>query len=339
MKNALVLVSRVLLASTLLWVACSTANPEPVFVGEPDPDDPDPCDEPSVYCFTFGPVEVPAGGEWQGYLPVKIEADDDLAIVHMEVSNAGAISHHFIVGLWNDDERDPPAGGPFRLESPEGLRIALNNMSLIGSVYKYVRIDTGKHMGVALPANSWLALNAHFINVTDEPVLAETYLVVRTVPQADVRFLAVNHLAGTTNISVPPGQTTTSGGTFSRPYDLAVVLMTSHMHRHGRWFRVWLGRDGDEELIYETDDYDSPPLRIFTGGSDEPPLVLRAESGDYLRYECTFTNDTFDFTIGYGPSADTDEMCTMPVYVVDEPDALVATLEAEPDSGFLWEYE
>jgi hypothetical protein len=112
------------------------------------------------------------------------------------------------------------------------------------------------------------------------------------------------------------------------------------MHRHGIRFEVYHISPTVPEgtLIYENEEWDHPPLLIFSGSPNPDPLVLRAGK-DSLKFRCTYRNDDLDRPITYGPSANTDEMCIMPIYVVDNPDELLSTLAGKNLEGIYWRVE
>ncbi|HVU03851.1 MAG TPA: hypothetical protein VHE30_18960 [Polyangiaceae bacterium] len=296
------------------------------------------CAEPGMLCYDLGPLDVPPGSEWQGFAAIDVGNAEDLAITGMEIDQVGALSHHFIVSLWNETA-PPPLGGPYELFTPEGLSFVNSAVgsTLVGSVFKYVHIDNGRYVGVTLPAHAYLVNNAHYLNLGTDPAAGHTRVRIHTVPKDQVRFATINALPGNSQISVPPGQTGTVEGTWAPPSDGAVLLLTSHMHRHGRLFEIWQSVSGVETKIYSTTSYDSPPLDIRTGSADAPLVVLRQATGDHLRFACTFENDDLTTDLVYGPSALTNEMCVMPVYYVTEPDALLALIAAgDGGQGFSW---
>lgn len=297
------------------------------------------CGDAGVLCYELGPVDVPPGSEWQGFQAIDVKNDADLAIVAMEIEQLEATSHHFTVALWKGDAR-PPLGGPYDLTSPEGLGFisSVTDGALIGSVFRYVRIDTGKYVGVTLPAHSVLVNSAHYLNGGTASAKGHTRVLIRTVPRDQVRFATTNELPGTTDINVPPGETKTVGATWVPPSDVAILLLTSHMHRHGKLFEIWQNTGGSEEKIYSTSDYEAPPLSIFTGTQGDPPIVLRRDRGDQMRFACTHRNDDLSVPLTYGPSALTNEMCIMPVYYVTEPDALLGLIaNGNGGGGFSWD--
>lgn len=298
------------------------------------------CDDPGVVCHEFGPVDVAPGDEWQGFETAAVGNTEDVAIVKMEVSQTGTTSHHYIVTLWSGTE-PPPLGGPFDLFSSEGVSLIGDTLGAIvaGSVYKYLLIDTGAYVGMKVPANSFFIHNGHYLNTSPETQRGITNVKIQTAPARDVRFLAVEAQPGITEINVPPREERTIERTWTPPSDIAILFMTSHMHRHGSLFKAWAHVDGVDQEIYETTEYDGPPLKIFGTPETGPPVVLRPERGDHLRFQCTHVNFDLDVPLTFGPTAETHEMCILPVVYIDEPDAYLSLLESGEDASYGWYYE
>jgi hypothetical protein len=85
------------------------------------------------------------------------------------------------------------------------------------------------------------------------------------------------------------------------PDEVTLLWATSHMHRHGVEHASRLVGDGAAPVpLFETDQWDDPPMRTF----DEE---IRAAPGELIELECRFQNDGAAPVIE-GPSVD-DEMC------------------------------
>ncbi len=297
------------------------------------------CDELGVICHDFGPIDVAPGEEYQGFQIYEVGNLEDRAIVQMEVDQLGALSHHYIVSLWKGDGV-PPLGGPYDLFSSEGLAVVGDTLGAIvaGSVFKYVYIDTGKYVGMEVPTGAYFIHNAHYLNATNETVTGHSRVKIKTVAAEDVRFLAVEAQPGNSEINVPPREERTIGRTWVPETDVAILLMTSHMHRHGTLFEAWATVDGVEQKVYSTEQYDGPPLEILAADG-KPPLVLRPQRGDQIRFECTHKNFDLDEPLVFGPTADKHEMCIFPFVYIDEPDAFLALYEEGGTDGYNWYYE
>ena len=125
-------------------------------------------------------------------------------------------------------------------------------------------------------------LNAHFVNLLGtEAIEGEVYVNLYTVPP------------GTTRVA--KREETVREEIERRGYDpstvLNLVMVTSHMHRHGELFEIFQMSTGS--LLHRSVAYDDAPITVF-----DPPLVLDANDG--LTYECTHNNYGRDFPLTFG---------------------------------------
>ena len=143
--------------------------------------------------------------------------------------------------------------------------------------------------------------NSHFVNTSGvNTLVAEVYVNLHTIPSEEVRYtlkpLFVSHFG----FAIPPGQRITSGIDWSINEDINLLLLSSHMHRHGKMFDIF----HNGQLIYQSMDWTDPKTRLFA-----PPLHVKA--GEKFHFECTHLNDDKDFTLRFGFTAENDEMCIM----------------------------
>lgn len=100
------------------------------------------------------------------------------------------------------------------------------------------------------------------------------------------------------DIWVAPNATQTVSGTCTAPFDLDLVVISSHAHQHLRRFEIRHGAN----LIYESADWDSPAIQTL-----DTPLHIRA--GEGLTFSCTFENRGSEWIVfGVG---DYGEMCAI----------------------------
>ena len=159
-------------------------------------------------------------------------------------------------------------------------------------------------------------MNAHFVNLLGtETITGEVYVNLYTIPQEEVKHEAVQLFSANTNIFVPPGATRVATRTETvqkeierRGYDantvLNLVLITSHMHRHGELFEIFQLSTGT--LLHRSVAYDDAPITVF-----DPPLALDANDG--LVYECTHNNYDLDVPLTFGFTSE-DEMAIIMGY-------------------------
>ena len=172
--------------------------------------------------------------------------------------------------------------------------------------------------GVALQlaGDTIYGLNAHFVNLLGtEAIEGEVYVNLYTIPPEQVEHEAVELFSANTDIFVPPGTTrvakreeTVREEIERRGYDpntvLNLVMITSHMHRHGELFEIFQMSTGS--LLHRSVTYDDAPITVF-----DPPLVLDANDG--LTYECTHNNYDRNVPLTFGFTSE-DEMAIIMGY-------------------------
>ena len=166
-------------------------------------------------------------------------------------------------------------------------------------------------VGLRLPADTVYDLNSHYINLLGtETLIGETYVNIYTIPEAEVKYEAVEIFVSNRAINVPPGTTRVSKLTWyvedelkTREHDpnteISVFLLTSHMHRHGELFEIFQKSTGD--LLHRSIAYDDAPIDLFNP-------VLRLGADDAISFQCTHNNYDTNQPLTFGLTSE-DEMC------------------------------
>lgn len=172
--------------------------------------------------------------------------------------------------------------------------------------------------GVALrlAGDTLFDLNSHFINLLGtETLIGEVYINIYTLPPEEVTHEAIEIFVSNTEINVPPGLTriTKMDWYIADEMELKgidpgtalnVMMLTSHMHRHGELFEIF--QQSTSDLLHRSVAYDDAPITFYT-----PPLVLDATDG--LSFQCTHNNYDRDVPIEFGFTSE-DEMCIVVGY-------------------------
>ena len=172
--------------------------------------------------------------------------------------------------------------------------------------------------GVALrlPSDTIYDLNAHYINLLGtETLIGEVYINLYTLPPEEVKYEAVEIFVSNRNINVPPGLTRVTKMDWYIEDELMrqgiepgtalnILMLTSHMHRHGELFEIMQKSTGD--LLHRSLTYDGAPITLYT-----PPLVLDASDG--LRFQCVHNNYDREVPLQFGFTSE-DEMCLIVGY-------------------------
>lgn len=166
-------------------------------------------------------------------------------------------------------------------------------------------------VGLRLPADTVYDLNSHYINLLGtETLIGETYVNIYTIPEAEVKYEALEIFVSNRAINVPPGTTRVAKLTWyvedelerrghTPDTELNVFLLTSHMHRHGELFEIFQKSTG--EMLHRSIAYDDAPIDLF-----DP--VLRLDVDDGLNFQCTHNNYDTSEPLIFGLTSE-DEMC------------------------------
>jgi hypothetical protein len=204
-------------------------------------------------------------------------------------------SHHFVMYAF-DTAAPPPYFPP--VDFVRDIRNADGTMDLLSMLPMAFHVFVGGSMqtefgydfppGVALrlPAAAALDLNVHYANRTTSPVTGEAYVNLYTVDPASVQKVAKTLNMSNTSFSLPAGQRTTIGRSFTVTKLTTVFALTSHMHSMGERFQIAIvGGARDGEVVYESTDWEHPQLLMLN-----TPIVLQPGQG--LKSIITWNNTT-----------------------------------------------
>lgn len=167
-----------------------------------------------------------------------------------------------------------------------------------------------KGVAIKLPAGSYINLNLHLLNVTDNSLSGTSGVYVKTVPASEVAHEADMMFLGTYNLHIPaqdPPVPVVQQGSCVTPTDWTIFNLWPHMHSYGVHQKVSLYRGGSEvETLLDT-DYSYMEQKNYP----MPSMLVR--TNDELRVECTYLNNTAveyppGMEIVYGEGA-FEEMC------------------------------
>ncbi len=211
----------------------------------------------------------------------SVPTDYDPAVGYECQDDAGKVLPGMIAG-W------APGMVPIQFEPGSGVRI--DPGSRIGLQFHYFRAD---------PADEGVADQSGYSFRVTDAVKSET----RMFP------------IGTTSFTIPAGEADfTREGTSSLPAQFGSVTIHGvmpHLHVLGSAFRMWVGRDDDEQCIVEMHEYDFDNQLTYML---DPPVHI--EPGERIHYSCSWDNSAenpdqfFDppQDIRYGERTD-EEMC------------------------------
>jgi hypothetical protein len=148
-----------------------------------------------------------------------------------------------------------------------------------------------------VPANQGLRLASHYLNATQNDIMATVQLIMRRAAPGTVTNRAGIFFFNNVQILIPPGGPTTLSKTCTAPQDMTLLYSTGHMHQHATNLTALL----NNQNIYETNMWDSSPFQKYA-----PPVQVK--KGDTFTFSCTWQNNT-GVPLTFGESALTNEMC------------------------------
>ena len=246
------------------------------------------------------PFAIAPRSEREIFSTTRLGAAEDLMVNKIEVVQPEG-SHHFIIYRATDENPPPPGIRDLDPTDPLQALGIFNKRFIVGSQSPKAVFEFPEGIAIPMPADAVYELNSHFVNTSGENTLiGEVYVNLHTIPADSVKTVTKPIFVNNFGLRVPPGQTVTTGDDWTLKGDVNVIMLSSHMHRHGRRFDIFLG----DERIYRSEEWDEPVTLVFN-----PALEVKA--GERVRFECTHENDDKDFAIRFGFTAENDEMCIM----------------------------
>lgn len=162
--------------------------------------------------------------------------------------------------------------------------------------------------GVAmhLAAGTFINLNLHLFNATDNPLANSSGVLARVVQPADVVHEADMMFSGTFAINIPnDGQRHTAQGGCTAPTDWHIFTLWPHMHQTGV-HQTWTLAHGGTVTALIDDDF------LFEEQRNYPIADTLIRKGDVINTVCTYINNT-KTTMTWGDGSDR-EMCFTGMY-------------------------
>jgi len=168
-------------------------------------------------------------------------------------------------------------------------------------------LDFPAGVAMHIPAGTYINLNLHLFNASDNQISGTSGVLVKIVQQADVAHEADMMFSGSFLINVPSdGQPHVVHGSCQVPTDWHIFTLWPHMHQtatHQKWTYTE-GANAPVTLL--DDDY------MFTEQKNYPIADTLLKSGDKIDTYCTYVNNT-GTTLQFGDGSD-KEMCFTGMY-------------------------
>jgi hypothetical protein len=167
-------------------------------------------------------------------------------------------------------------------------------------------------VAIKLPAGSFINLNLHVANFSDDPLSGTSGIEVLTMAASDVVHEADMLFLGKTKLQIPPTNAPdVEMASCSVPVPWTLINMWPHMHSYATNQKVYVRRDGGaiENLLN---------VKYAYTEQKNYPMVVPLNVNDELNVECTYVNDTNltappGYMVEYGESA-VGEMCFTGIY-------------------------
>ncbi|HVU04205.1 MAG TPA: hypothetical protein VHE30_20750 [Polyangiaceae bacterium] len=231
--------------------------------------------------------DIPAGQEYFRCQNFENPFGADVALLSTESFMTPGAHHMFVF--------EAPGATNGELEPCSGLEFSANVHTTQRS---QERLTYPPGVGRFLSGATGLRVQIHFLNTSEETVHGEIAVTLRGDPPDLVPIHASQIFINTASISVAPRSQGSAQKDCAIPKDINVFTAASHMHQHGTYYTA---RSSDGQLLYETNQWAEPVPWTFT-----PPRKLSA--GSTITEHCDYDNDT-DYSLGFGESAATNEMC------------------------------
>lgn len=177
---------------------------------------------------------------------------------------------------------------------------------LFGSGSESTALELPSDTGFVLPAGTQLLVQLHLLNAASTPVSDHVRLTLHEASDPDVVPAGV-YAFGSTEIGLPPRETTDVVSDCVPSGDLDIIAVLPHMHYLGSSLSFEVGADETSlrpEFQVDSWNFDRQFIRR---------VDLTIPAGSATRTTCRFENDT-DRTVEFGESS-FDEMCFFVTFV------------------------
>ena len=249
------------------------------------------------------PFEILPGGEREILYAMKLPITEDVLVNRIDIIQPTG-SHHFLLYRILGDKT--PESGHRELVAQDRGHDGIDRELVAGAQTMNTTLEYPEGIGIKIYADTYYDFNSHYINLNQKETLhGEVYVNFHTVDASWAKRIAHPFLISNGDINVPPGERVETTDTWIVPQDIELVVLASHMHRHGERFVV---ARLDGKPIYQTDDWEDPGYKMFN-----PPLLFKR--GDGLRYTATHYNGDKPYPIRFGYTSE-DEMSIIFGYAV-----------------------
>jgi hypothetical protein len=258
-----------------------------------------PTTNPNEQTVAIGPIPVAAGQEETVCIVIPFGATEDVVVNSIDVNLAPG-SHHLIVY----QSTVAPTSTPYPCSPFTGIAFG-SDVPFVFSGREQLTWTFPQGVGLDVPANTFVKIEAHYINTTSAELQGHGQVTFHTTPKATMGPYKPAGFSfwGTMNIDIPPNASASTGVQFQAGVaNTHLISISTHQHRLGTGVMAWEseapGQMGTQ--IAKDLDWANPSWSLLN-----PQYDFNGTNG--LSYECNWTNTTSQ-AITFGESA-LDEMC------------------------------
>ncbi|HET9992807.1 MAG TPA: hypothetical protein VFQ65_29935 [Kofleriaceae bacterium] len=161
-------------------------------------------------------------------------------------------------------------------------------------------------VAIHLTAGTYINLNLHLYNTTDNSITATSGVLVKTIDAAAVVHEADMQFSGTFLINVPSdNQVHTAAGSCMVANDFHVFTLWPHMHQTAIHQTLAITHSGSTSMMLDTD-------YAFAEQKNYPMVDTVIHAGDKITTTCSYQNNTGS-AMTFGESSN-NEMCFTGIY-------------------------
>jgi hypothetical protein len=271
-----------------------------------------------------------APGDETNWAEVKTSTNTEVKFTRGYRSHMRPGSHHFILfGLSQAPATSGPMTNGMGTESAVG---AVGGTFLGGATRQIQNIDTkgqfpeDQGIGSEMAPQRPVAVNLHWINIGDKPLLQELWVNFIYIPEEEVtQYVKPITWYGGVGMSIPPGDhqlLTNDGIACPAPDNVRLAMMTGHVHANTTRITTSMNKATNPTLLFEDYDWHEPTEWRFdrahqwaapdaasktSGGYNG---VLNVTPSDTFHWECDVVNKS-NVTLRFSNKVYEGEMCNV----------------------------
>jgi hypothetical protein len=254
--------------------------------------------EEGIFC-----LRIPVPEEWRGRDLALLGWDSDLPL----------FTHHFFMSYSNtplDSDVPVPCEGDSAWSQVQEAGFGHSDGKLAFGAGEGISVGKGliDGYGKLLSAGGHFMTSHHVLNFSDKPIKMHGRFNIYVKDAAETPHLVNGLFCLNQDVEIPATSDASITGTCTMPFDLDLVMLSSHAHQYLQRFEMHIVRDGvkDPSPVYVSTDWDSPDMKFL-----DQPIAMK--EGDAIEFTCHYSNPT-DEVVDYGLGVYNEMCAAMNVY-------------------------